>query len=398
MRADLKYSPNAGLNAVVKGTDVTKSKRGETAGAALSVLSSPTPWPNANARLLGVGAGLPVQPLDRLAQFSASDFERFTLEWASDYLAVQTGVAEVQQRGGSGDKGRDVIVWLDPAETTPRRWKLFQCKHYSDRLGPGVAAGEIAKVLYYTLNGDYSVPQEYWFVTHKGVTSTLQDLLDDPGKLREFVVNNWDKHCAEAITSKNTVSFTDDMKAHIASFDFSIFRAKQPLELISEHAQTRYHLIVFGAPLINRPPPPAPPSSVAPTESGYISQLYEVIGEAIGTSICDPIDFSHEATYKGLFERSRITFYCAEGLKELARDQMADAAFFDTLLGEFRDGLYYTYTTTDQTGLNRLKSTVIAAQSLQLGGHVLAPHVQAKDREGMCHQMANEGILKWCDT
>jgi len=377
---------------------VSTSKSGKGAGADLSALPVPTRWPNANARLLGVGAGLPIQPLDRLAQFSALDFERFTLEWASDYLSTQIGVVEVQQRGGSGDKGRDVIVWLDPAGANPRRWKLYQCKHYSDRLGSRVAVGEIAKVLYYTLNGDYSVPEEYGFVTHKGVTSNLQDLLDDPKKLREFVKENWDKHCAEAITSKTKVTLTDEMMAHIDSFNFSIFTAKQPLELISEHARTRYHLTIFGAPLIDRPPPPTPPSSVAPTESGYIGQLYELIGEVMGATIRDPVDFSHSAIYRRLFERSRITFYCAEGLKELARDQMADAAFFDTLLGEFCDGLYYTYTKSGQTGLSRLESTITAAQSLQLGGHVLAPHVQAKDREGMCHQMANEGALKWCGS
>jgi hypothetical protein len=364
----------------------------------MSALPAPTPWPNANARLLGVGAGLPVKPLDRLAKFSADDFERFTLEWASDYLPTQSEVFEVQQRGGAGDKGRDVIVWLDSPSTDPRRWKLYQCKHYAQRLGQGVAAGEIAKVLYYTLNGDYTSPQEYWFVTHKGVTSDFQDLLDDPSKLRAFVKDNWDKHCADAITSKETIGLTSQMESHINSFDFSIFRAKQPLDLITEHSQTRYHLTVFGAPLIERPLPPAPPSSVMPTESGYIGQLYEVIGEAMSVSITTPADFSHEEAHQKLFERSRITFYCAEGLKELARDQMADAEFFNTLLGEFRDGLYFTYTAAGQTGLHRLKSTVSAAQSLQLGGHVLAPHVLAKDREGMCHQMANEGHLKWCGT
>lgn len=373
-------------------------KSAQGTGALLSTLPSPTPWPNANARLLGVGAGLPVQPLARLAQFSAAEFERFTLEWASDYLAKRVDVVEVQQRGGAGDKGRDVVVWLDPSETEPRRWKLYQCKHYGDRLGPGVAAAEIAKVLYYTLKGDYTSPEEYCFVTHKGTTSTLQDLLDDPKKLRDFVTEHWEKHCAGEITSKATVSLTEEMNDHIALFDFSIFKAKQPLELISEHAQTRYHLTVFGAPLVERPPPPEPPSSVAPTETGYITQLFEVIGEAMETTISDPCDFLHSAIYKDIFERSRITFYCAEGLKELARDQMADQAFFETLLSEFREGLYYTYSTTGQTGLDRLKDTVKAAQSLQLGGHVLAPHVQAKDREGMCHQLANEGILKWCGS
>src|SRR3954470_23881752 len=53
----------------------------------VSNLPTPTPWPNVNARLLGLGAGLPIQPLDRLAHFSDVDFERFTLEWANGYLA-----------------------------------------------------------------------------------------------------------------------------------------------------------------------------------------------------------------------------------------------------------------------------------------------------------------------
>ena len=52
------------------------------------------------------------------------------------------------------------------------------------------------------------------------------------------------------------IPLTETLKTHIKAFDFSIFRAKQPLELINEHAQTKYHLAVFGLPLIQRPPPP----------------------------------------------------------------------------------------------------------------------------------------------
>ena len=178
---------------------------------------------------------------------------------------------------------------------------------------------------------------------------------------------------------------------------FSIFRAKQPLDLISEHAKTRYHLTVFGAPLILRPQPPAPPSGVAAGETEYVSQLYDVIGEALGVIVSGTKDFAHSSFYVRFFDRSRITFYCAEGLKELARDQMADTAFFDTLLDEFADGLFHDYTAHGLTGMQRLLNTVKAAQALQLGGHVLAPHVLANDREGMCHQMANEKRVNWCE-
>ena len=156
----------------------------------LEKLDLPTKWPNANARLLGAGAGLPVMPLDRLAQFSADQFERFTLEWAHGYLAKKLeGVYEVQQRGGSGDKGRDIVVWFNPPASPSRRSHIYQCKRYASALGVGIAAGEIAKVLFYSHKGDYTLPEEYWFVTHKGVNSDLQDLIDEILELASRLCN-----------------------------------------------------------------------------------------------------------------------------------------------------------------------------------------------------------------
>ncbi|WP_409241164.1 ABC-three component system protein, partial [Escherichia coli] len=45
----------------------------------------------------------------------------------------------------------------------------------------------------------------------------------------------------------------------------------------------------------------------------------------------DLVDFQSSISHVKLFERSRITFYCSEGLKELARDQMANQEFFNSL-------------------------------------------------------------------
>jgi hypothetical protein len=346
---------------------------------------------------LGAGAGLPVHPLDRLASFSADDFERFILEWADGYLPhCVAGVDQVQQRGGSGDKGRDIVVWLDPPSTFPRRWRLYQCKRYNDRLGAGVAAAEIGKVLYYTSKGDYCAPQQYWFVTHKGVTGDLQDLLDDPAKLRQFILDNCQKYCAKKITAQE-VALTDSLRAHIKAFEFSVFRAMQPLDLINEHAQTKYHLAVFGLPLVQRPPPPQPPSDVAAEETAYVTQLYAVIAEHLGVDVKAVADFARNHKMQRIFDRSRITFYSAEGLKELARDQMDDATFFDSLLGHFKDGLFYAYSAAGQSGLERLGATVLASQSLQLVAHVLEPHATPADREGICHHLANDGTIVWCE-
>lgn len=360
-------------------------------------MKAPTPWPGANARLLGLGQGLPVAPLDRLANFSAAEFERFTLEWASGYLAVKvSGIVEVQLRGGAGDKGRDVVAWHDPNTTLNRKWSLYQCKHYGSALGAGTAAGEIGKVLFYSQRGDYSFPKEYHFVTHKGVTSPFQDMLDEPENLRKFIIENWDKYIRAEIR-KDPVELTPELKGHIEAVPFTVFRAKQPLDLINEHAQTRYHLTVFGLPLIDRPSPAEPPSEVAPGENDYMKQLLAVISADLGQSVSNLADFAHSSKHRRLFDRSRLTFYHAEGLKELARDQMADERFFDTLLGEFVDGLYYWHT-GEPDGYERLISTIKASQTLQLSKHVLVPHVLPNDREGMCHQMANKGRVKWCET
>lgn len=359
-------------------------------------LEPPTPWPGANARLLGLGVGLPISELDRLANFSPAEFERFTLEWASDYLAVKKPeIVEVQQRGGAGDKGRDIIAWHDPNTVPVRKWTLYQCKHYGAALGANTAAAEIGKVLFYSHRGDFTFPEEYHFVTHKGVTSPFQDLLDKPEDLRKFIINNWEKRCQDKIR-KDPVMLTAELRAYIESVPFTAFRAKQPLTLLNEHAQTKYHLTVFGAPLINRPKPPQPPSEVAPSENKYITQLMKVISADLNQNVSNLTDFMHSVKHRRLFDRSRLTFYHAEGLKGLARDQMADIAFFDTLLQEIHDGLYHWHT-SEPDGYQRLIETLMASQKIQLSKHALEPHVLPNDREGMCHQMANEGQVQWCD-
>jgi hypothetical protein len=71
----------------------------------------PTPWPDANRRLL-LGQGVPVDPLVRLSTLTDVEFERFIWEWVDGYLAKR--YVEVQARGGAGDKGRDILAWIAP--------------------------------------------------------------------------------------------------------------------------------------------------------------------------------------------------------------------------------------------------------------------------------------------
>lgn len=361
-------------------------------------IDKPSKWPNANARLLGVGLGLPVDPLDRLGTFSADEFERFVLEWADGYLAEKVpGVSELQQRGGAGDKGRDIVVWFGEPNDPDRYWHLYQCKRYSAALGEAAALGEIGKVLYFASKGHFTLPREYWFVARKGVTGPLQDLLDDQSKLKAELISSWSKNCATTIRKGQNIPLDERLLELINGPKFPVVRAKQHLEIIKEHSQTDYHLTVFGKPLIERPKPSAPPSMIAEKERTYVRQLFEVIQEMTGSPVTHESDFKHQQEPTYLFERSRASFYSAEGLKELARDQMQQVEFFDDLLDQFRTGLYWTYTAPAASGHDRIRITVRAAQTQQLDGHILREHLTTFDREGICHHLANDESLTWCD-
>ncbi|MCQ4633349.1 restriction endonuclease [Shinella sp. CPCC 100929] len=85
-----------------------------------------------------------MDPLGRLCTVSPEEFERFVLECADGYLAQKVPrVSEIQQRGGAGDKGRDIVVRLGELGSADRCWNLYQYKRYSGALG------DICKVLYF---------------------------------------------------------------------------------------------------------------------------------------------------------------------------------------------------------------------------------------------------------
>lgn len=361
----------------------------------------PTPWPNANSRLLGIATGLPVDPMLRIQGFSADEFERFVLEWVDGFLRKQfaeLGVIEleVQKRGGAGDKGRDVIAWKDPSGSPTRRCEIFQCKRYNVALGEGKFWVELGKLVYFTFKGAYPVPEAYWIVARKGVTNRLQDLIDVPEKLRQGLIAAWDKSCRDMITEEESIPLESDFLEWVQSFPFEIARVKHVHELLKEHAQTNYHLRVFGKPLFERGPPPTPPSEVAPAEIVYIRRLYDAIAEYLKRIVDKPSDFHDHETCKALFERARLTFYSAEGLKELARDQMREERYFLTLMDELYDAIHMTYLMERENGLARLMHVVQQAMMIDVSGHELAPLVLPNDRAGICHHLANDGRLAWC--
>lgn len=347
----------------------------------------PAPDPITNATNHTVQWGVSVNPVLRLEIMSPDDWETFIREWAE---SLKTEYHDVQQIGGSGDQGRDVIGYLtDKADS----WDNFQCKHYVDPLTPSDAVLELAKLCYYTFTNEFTVPRRYYFVAPQGVGTKLGKLIDKPEKLREELIKAWPTKCETKITT-HPIKLEGQLLAHVRSFDFSIIQRISTGKIIEQHRSTPYHVIRFGGGLPTRPNPDAPPAAIAPQEARYVTQLVEAYSEHVGRPLTSVDELNDRADLADHFKRCREHFYCAESLKNFSRELLPGNEFA-TLQDDIYDGVIDTCIGHHDDGYARVKETVRTANNLQLTSHTLISCTRPRDLSGICHQLANDNRLVW---
>lgn len=361
----------------------------------LTPIPSPKIWPDANARLV-IGAGAPIDPIVRLNTFSAGEFENFTNQWIHDSLSKKYDA--VEERHGAGDKGRDIVAWIDQKGTKNRRWDNYQCKHYSKPLAPTDVYIELGKLCFYTFRKDFTIPESYYFVCNNGIGTTLADLIQNPVDLRQKLIENWTRYCEKEITNTQAVPLTSAFKDYVENFDFSIVDQIPPLTMIKMHAKTRYHDLTFGTSLSKRPAPLLPPKKVHKKETRYIAQLFEAYSDHLQTPVVKEEDLKSytREDLPGHFLESRQSFYSAESLKEFARDNLPPQEdWFGDLCQRIHTGIKSTLRKAHRTGYERLLNVTEIAGTVQIGQHVLDGDLLPGDRIGICHQLANEDKVKW---
>ena len=358
----------------------------------LDEIDNPPPWPGANDRLI-LGSGAWIDPIKRLAIFSFEEFEIFVLQWVSEYLKKR--VISVNYQGGPGDKGRDIIAWLDDINVEPRRWNLYQCKHYGVPIAPSDIWVELGKLCYYTFNHHYTIPENYYLVAPKGVGPTLQDLINNPKKINIQLMENWNQYCRTKITKSEEVSLEGDFYNYVKKFDFSIIRSIPPHELIEQHSKTRYHSFVFGISLKPRPKPPVPPADIDPKESIYIQQIFEPYSDYLEVLISKPEDFELDEELMKFYQYSRICFYCAEALKEFTRDTLPDESFYYDILDQIHQGIMISLIEKHPDAYEKMKKTCEQSIVVPISGNILQNHLKPNDKIGICHHLVNEERIKW---
>lgn len=322
--------------------------------------------------------------------FYPAEWEAFVEEWGTSLFDAY---CKVRRFGGSGDLGVDVAGFVTP-QGFKGDWDNYQCKRYAHALQPGDIWVEIGKIIYYSYRGEYTPPRKHYFVCSKGIGTTLEKLLNDTDKLKARARGNWDKHCKNRITSAAAVELEGELLAYFDEFDFSIFTSKSVLELIDGHATTGYHAVRFGGGLPARPAPSTPPDTPAANESRYIRQLLNAYGDHIGSPLSGPDDLEpHEALGKD-YLRQRERFYHAESLRNFARDTVPEGTF-DQLQDEIHHGVVDVCEGSHDDGFVRMKATITQAAQIALTANPLAAATKTHDRQGICHQLANDDRLTW---
>lgn len=360
----------------------------------MRTIPPPVPIPQPSAPPPGLAAdivasGLSVHPEDRVRLFSPDQWERFVQEWV-DSLRAEYEL--VERCGGAGDMGRDVIATVKDGNGA---WDNYQCKHYHSALAPGDVWVELGKLAYYTLNGEYSYPRRYVFVAPQGVGPKLSNLLKKPHALRDGLLENWDKTCRKEITKTQVVECDAAMKAHIASLDFSIFKTKPLLRIIEEHAKTRWYVARFGGGLPPRPEPLPPPSIPADNEAIFVGELRRAYADHLKQDVKDlDTGLASREDLLEHFHDARVEFYSAEGLRTFSRDTLP-AGEFEKLQDEVHSGIKDDVRGDHADGYRRIVAVVKTARSLQLTNNPLTTRIHTRDRGGICHQLANDGKVRW---
>lgn len=354
------------------------------------ISSSPLPKPAGGTAASAdvVATGLPIPPIERIRIFSDSQWEDFVLEWA-DSLRDQYGT--VERCGGAGDMGRDIIAF-DKADAMV--WDNYQCKHYKAGLAPGDIWVELGKLVYYTHTNEYTYPRRYFFVAPQGAGTKLSNLLRKADKLKAQLIDNWDKHCRNGITSTALVELDATLRSYLDGLDFSIFEAVPPLRIIDQHAKTRWYATRFGGGLPARPKVVAPPATVAAHEVTYVRSLLDAYGDHLKCALPTVADLGQHDDVREHFNDARLEFYSAEALRAFSRDTLPPGAF-EELQSELHGGIKDEMRGEHSDGYRRVLSVVKTAKLLPITDHALKERLSTHDRGGICHQLANDGKVKW---
>ena len=336
--------------------------------------------------------GPKIKPISMVYLYNDKEWEEFIAEWAS---VKESDYKEVEVFGGSGDKGRDVIAYINKDKPL-YKWDCYQCKFYTKPLSPSDAWVEFGKIIYYTFKKDYPIPEKYFFVAPRGLGPKLTDLLNDPEKLKSSLFNAWDTYCKKEITKDEEVSLDGAFLEYYEKFNFKIFDRLLVNKVIEEHKSHENHINRFSIKLPARTEVIIP-KEVTKQELTYTEQLRKAYNtdEKNNNFTCIS-DFENIKPYMGHFKRARESFHTAEQLFRFSRDNLGEEYFL-----KLQKDIYLNVVDiSEEKQLNKfdvVKNVEKSAMSAIIESNPLKSRCEVEDKKGICHRLVNEGKIIWVE-
>jgi hypothetical protein len=268
---------------------------------------------------------------------------------------------------------------------------------------PSDVYGEVGKIIYHSFkrtqpfNQLCRTPRCHVFVAPHGVGISLGRFLKDPNGFKEQVRGKWETHCVPKIGVDIHAPLKGDFLDYFNEFDFSIFDDRTGVELIEEHAQTPFYAPRFGGGFPPRDQPEAPPSEPTEVESPYLRKLLDAYEDHLGEKVPEIGTLGSHPHLEEHYERQRVLFYSAESLRNFARDRTPPRTF-ESLQDDVYHGVVDICERGHRDGLECLRATVSAAACLDISGNALVGVARVPDKQGICHQLANDDRLIWKKT
>jgi len=339
-----------------------------------------------------ISNGQYIEPIDRIRLMSADKWEIFIKEWLD---SKKTIFFKIERYGGAGDMGRDVIAYITDPKLFPKNyeWECYQCKHYKNPLMPSNVWVELGKIIYYTFLKKYPVPNIYYFVSPLGIGSDLATLLNDKNLLKTQLKNNWNKYCKNKITT-SSIEITGDLLKYINRFDFSIFNSLNIENVIEEHKKTPNHKVLFGGIL-----PPRESIEVPDIKNEkqlrYVEQLVKAY-DSDSENIIEKVEDIEDSQYNGHFIRARKSFYKAEELRALTRDNLPEQ-IFENFKEDIYDGVINTVETKFNNGLMKARAVEDKSIEIEIDSNPLKDACRPIDKKGICHHLINDKKISWVE-
>lgn len=351
-------------------------------------------------------SGMALKAEQILSHVSADEWEKIIRYWVG---GEEPSYHKLSNPGSTGDRGVDVAAFCDEKGYSGA-WEAYQGKNYQEGLVFSDVFPEMVKLIDALVEGDIfkKPPKKYAFVSRKGVKTSLQHLLDDPGGIKKPFIDELKKHIKKAEQNakegeeakkihqiskkKYTLKQLQDVKSYAEkSLDFSIFKFYDAADILGGIAQEWYFVSKHQTKLERG----SGPLRLEDTKQGlYIEKLVDVFKEQ-DKSCKDVASVEAHPEYRVEFQENRESFYSAEVLRKSVEGSVPPNTY-DDLKDQIYMGVIPTARGTYKSGLKRLRKVQKNAYQMHLTGlELIIPIMKPLDRLGICHQLANEDKLTW---